>query len=114
MIKINGVEMPSPTGFIPMIMDITKAERNSQGKMFIELIATKYKLDVSWGVLTQEEITVLLTAIKPVSFTVTFLDPESGTDKTITCYKGDRSIPLLTYVGGVAQWKDFKVNFIEL
>ena len=114
MIKINNVEMPSPISFTPMMMDITKAERNSQGKMFIEIIATKYKLDLVWGILTQSEMTMLLNALNPVSFNVTFLDPVTGADKTVACYKGDRTIPIASFVDGTAHWKDFKVNLIEL
>ncbi|WP_410495011.1 hypothetical protein QTL86_12735 [Cellulosilyticum sp. ST5] len=114
MLKVNGVEMPTPSGMVPMMYDITEAERDSTGTMHIDLVATKYKLECSWNYLTQEDMTKLLKAIKSITFSITFTDPEDGNDKTISVYKGDRSIPILRVIDGKNTYKDFKVNFIEL
>ena len=114
MLKVNGVEMPTPSGMTPMMYDITEAERDSTGTMHIDLIATKYKVECTWSYLTQEDMTKLLKAIKSITFRITFTDPEDGNDKTVSVYKGDRSIPILRVVDGKNTYKDFKVNFIEL
>lgn len=114
MLKIGGVAMPTPSEMSPMMYDITEAERNSKGTMFIELIATKYKLECTWSYLTQEQMTKVLNAIKSITFTIAFIDPQSGSEKTISVYKGDRTIPVLNYIDGVPKYKGFKVNFIEL
>lgn len=114
MLKVNGVEMPTPTGMTPDAYDITEAARDSTGTMHIDLIATKHKLECTWAYLTQEDMSKILSAIKPITFGVTFTDPEDGNDKTINVYKGDRNMPILRVVGGKNEYKDFKVNFIEL
>lgn len=114
MLKVNGVEMPTPSGMTPMVYDITEAERDSTGTMHIDLIATKYKLECTWSYLTQEDMSKILSAIKSITFSITFIDPESGSEKTVSVYKGDRSIPILRVIDGENTYKDFKVNFVEL
>ena len=113
-LKIGGVEMPTPSSMSPMMYDITEAERDSTGTMHIDLVATKYKLECTWSYLTQEQMTKILNAIKPITFNISFIDPESGNNKTLNVYKGDRTIPVLRVVEGENTYKDFKVNFIEL
>lgn len=115
MITINNVAMPAPSGYTVGIMDIVNAERNSRGTMFIDLIATKVKLEVEWKILTQVEITKILGAIESnVTFSVTYLDPKTGTNKTSTFYKGDRNLPMQDYMNGKPRWKGFKINLIEV
>lgn len=113
-LKIGGAEMPVPSSMSPMMYDITEAERDSTGTMHIDLVATKYKLECTWAYLTQAQMTTILNAIKSITFSITFTDPETGSTKTMSVYKGDRSIPILRIVNGVNEYKDFKVNFIEL
>lgn len=115
MIKINNVTMPTPSGYTPSIMDITNAERNSKGTMFIELIATKWKLELEWSFLTQEQMTQLLNALESnVIFDVEFVDPKTGSMNTAKCYKGDRNAPMQDYMNGIPRWKNLKVNLIEV
>lgn len=113
-LTIGGVVVPTPTALTPSMYDITEGERDSTGTMHIDLICTKYKLECSWAALTQENMSKILNAIKPITFDVTFVDPESGSNKTINVYKGDRSMPFLKIENGNITYKDFKVNFVEL
>lgn len=113
-LKIGGAEMPVPSSMSTIMYDITEAERDSTGTMHIDLVASKYKLECTWSYLTQEDMSKILNAIKAITFSVTFVDPESGNEKTINVYNGDRNIPVLRVVNGVNSYKDFKVNFIEL
>lgn len=115
MIKINNVKIPTPSSYTPSIMDITKAERNAKGDMQIDLINTKYKLELSWNFLNQEDMSKVLGALESkITFDVEFIDPKSGSPKTCTFYKGDRVMPMLDFKNGVARWKDFKVNLVEV
>lgn len=115
MIRINNVDMPTPSGYTVGIMDITNAERNSKGTMFIDLIATKRKLELEWRVLAQEDMTKVLNVLESsITFSVTYIDPKTGTNKTGMFYKGDRSIPMLDFLDGKARWENFKVNLIEV
>lgn len=114
MLKINGVAMPTPSDMTPNIYDLTEGERDSTGTMHIDLIATKYKLECTWSILNQANMTKILNATKNITFNVSFIDPVTGTEKTINVYKGDRSTPIFRIANGENIYKDFKINFIEL
>lgn len=113
LIKINGVEIPTPSSYDVGIQDISNAERNAIGTMIIERIATKRKLELSWGVLTKEETSYLLNAVSPVFFNVEYIDPQTGGVKSGTFYCGDRTVPMITFVNGVPKYRDVKFNIIE-
>jgi hypothetical protein len=113
MIEINGVEIPSPSEFNIGIQDISKSERNASGTMIMEIITTKRKLELSYKYLTKDQLASLLSAINSAFFTVTYTDPEDNAEKTITCYKGDRTCGVLDFQNSIPRYKDVKVNFIE-
>lgn len=113
MIKINGVTIPTPSTYQVGIQDLSKAERNANGTMIIERIATKRKLEMSWSYLSQSDLSVLLQAVSGVFFTVQYPDPQDGTLKTGEFYSGDRSAGAIDYKNGVMRWKDIKFNLIE-
>lgn len=115
MIKVNGVALPTPSSLTVSVFDIyDSTDRDSTGTIHLDYIATKHKLECAWNFLTQEQMTMLLNAIRSISLTVAYIDPATGQEKVIEVYKGDRTIPVLDYVNNVMRYKDFKVNFIEL
>lgn len=115
MINIADITVKTPSELTIGLYDITEAERNAKGAMLIDFIARKYKLELTWSYLTQSELTALLNALqKSITFMVTFIDPLTGNNINKTCYCGDRTIPLLRYQNGVAEWQNFKVNLIEV
>lgn len=113
MIKIDGVEIPTPSDFRVGIQDISKAERNARGTMIIERIATKRKLELAWNYLTKEQLQQVLNAVSPVFFSVEYPDPQDGEMRTGTFYTGDRTVGALDYQNGNIRWKDIKFNLIE-
>ena len=113
MIKIDGVEIPTPSDFRVGIMDISKAERNARGTMIIDRIATKRKLELAWKYLSREELQQVLNAVSPIFFAVEYPDPQTGARRTGTFYAGDRSVGALDYINGQIRWKDIKFNLIE-
>lgn len=113
MLKVNGVALPTPSDYIVGIQDLSKAERNAKGMMIIERIATKRKLELAWKHLSKTELQQVLTAVSPVFFTVSYLDPQTNAQKTGTFYSGDRTVGALDYVDGQIRWKDIKFNLVE-
>lgn len=113
MIKINTVLIATPSGFNVGIQDLSKAERNANGDMIIERIATKRKLELSYAYLSQSGLSALLTAISDVFFTVEYPDPVTGALRTGTFYTGDRNAAAIDYKAGVMRWKDLKFSLIE-
>jgi hypothetical protein len=113
LIKVNGVTLPSPSEMSVGVMDLSKAERNANGLMLIERIATKQKIECTWAYLTSNQVRDLLLAVSPVFFTVTYPDPEKNSIQTGTFYVGDRNMGVLDYFNDEARYKDFGMNFIE-
>ncbi len=113
LITVAGVELPTPTGFQVGIMDISKAERNSLGKMIIERVATKRKLFLTYSFLTEYQAALILRTIAPTFYNVTYLDPQDKTMKSGSFYCGDRNITMIDYVDGVPRYQEFNFDLIE-
>lgn len=112
--KINGKDVvPSPIELQLDIYDITDGERNASATMVIQLVAKKRKVIPKWGTLTQNQLRNLLAMFEnDLYFNITYIDLD-GIEKTIRCYKGDRSASMYTWNNGSPIWESFSVNFIE-
>lgn len=115
MITVNSTRLPTPASMSINLYDITQAERNSKGTMFIDLIAKKWKIELDWSYLTQQDLQLILNALETsIVFPVTCINPQTGLHHTIQCYKGDRVMPVLQYSDDMPTWKDFKISLIEV
>lgn len=112
-IQINNADIPSPTDLQIGIMDLSKAERNANGTMIIERIATKRKLELSYNYLSRTQLSQLLNAVSAVFFQVKYTDPQTNALRTGTFYCGDRNVGLIDVINGVPRYKDIKFNFVE-
>lgn len=113
MIKINTVEILAPSEYSVSIQDISKAERNANGLMILERIATKRKIELAYSVMTSVQMSTLLSAITSTFFIVEYPDPQTGAARTGTFYVGDRSCSAISYSLGTAYWKSVKFSLIE-
>lgn len=113
MLKINGVEVPTPSEVSIGIMDISEATRNARGTMIAEIITTKRKLNLGFRHLKRDELSRLLKLINPMFFTVEYIDPETNDQQSGTFYVGDRNVGVLDYRNGDVRYKEIKFNFIE-
>lgn len=112
--KINDVDMPSPSEIQIGIQDIVKAERNANALAIAEFIASKDKLTFTWSYVTQDDLSMILKALrKSYFFTVTFLHPETNQMKTGTFYPGNRTVSVMDVQNGVVRYKDFKFDVVE-
>lgn len=108
------VALVTPTSMSVGVMDLSKAERNANGKMIIERIATKQKLELSYSFLTKQQMATVLTAVSYVKFWVKYTDPQTDTIRQAQFYCGDRNTGILDFVNGVPRYIDVKFNLIEL
>ena len=113
-LEVQSVNLPPPIVYNVGMMDISKAERNAQGDMVLDIIAVKTKIELEWGILTAAEVSTLFNLIKPTWFEVKYFDPETAELKTKTFYKGDRNTGAVLFQNGQPLWKGTKVNFIEV
>lgn len=112
MIKVNGTTIKTPATLQFDIMDIDGAtERNANGELIRDRIATKRKLNMTWSALNDAELKSLLNAVKDVFFSVEYYDPMIGGLTTKTFYVGDRNMPLYNYKLKI--WESMTANFIE-
>ena len=113
MLKIAGITVKAPTELKVGRFDLSKSSRTASGKMVMELIATKRRVDVIWKMLEDSElqqILDLITANKPF-FTLTY--PDAGGSATMTCYAGDINTSLWHTKNGVRYWEEVSIPFIE-
>ena len=113
MLKIAGVSVKAPTDLKIGRFDLTKSGRTASGKMVMEVIATKRRVDVIWKMLTDSELEKIIdtiTANKPF-FSLEY--PDAGGSKTMICYAGDITTSLWHTKNGVRFWEDVQISFIE-
>lgn len=110
---INGVTVVPPKNFQVAISDVDgETGRNANGDMVRDRITTKRKLECEWGMLTQDEMSSIQTAVQPVFFDVSYPDPILGqTSKTF--YVGDRTSPSYTFTEKFKPWSGLKFSLIE-
>ena len=110
---IGSSYVKTPKRLTVGIYDVSaSADRNAKGEILIDRVAVKRKVECEWGALTNSEISTILGAATDVFFTVKYPDPLTGTEKTITCYVGDRTAPIYKD-SGTPVWEGLKMNLIE-
>lgn len=113
LLTIGGVIMPTPTKLGIGVMDLSKAERSSKGKMIIERIATKKKLNISYSYLTGVDLEKILQAIAPTFYDVTYFDPVYNSFKTASFYCGDRNMDMVSFINNVPKFENVSFDLIE-
>lgn len=114
LITIGGQSVPTPSSYQVTLNDISKADRNAQGTMVLERIATKRTIVLTWGFLSQTDASTVLNAVSSVSFSVTYQDPQTGGSRTSNFYSGDRSLGMVDFINGVPRYQDVTFTLIEL
>lgn len=97
-VKINSVDISkylsnqSQVGWYDVSKDSGRDTTTADGKMILNVISTKYRLDLVTRQLTRDEVVDFFAQIriKP-TMTVEFLNPFTNTWKTINAYRGDRT-----------------------
>lgn len=113
MLKIAGVTVKTPSELKVGRFDLTKSNRTASGKMMMELIATKRRVDCTWKMIADSDLQLIIntiTAHKPF-FSLEY--PDVGGTTTMTCYAGDINTSLWHTIGGVRYWQDVSIAFIE-
>lgn len=115
LLRVNKIAVKDPLSYQVSISDIdASANRNANGNLIRDRIATKYKIESSWSALQTDEMMTLLQAVREEFFEVEFFDPYTGSFTTATMYVGDRASPLAYATeAGEYVWENLKMNFIE-
>ena len=119
--KRNGtvVDLPYPQEYTPSIQDVDASTtgRNAAGTMIRDRVAVKRKFSCKWVALSQADLTKILNACDDVSFSLSAVDPKTGTRQTYTVYVGDRTAPVYWYPSTDStswMYASLTMNFIEM
>ena len=107
---------PTPTSieYTRSDMDSSASGRNQAGLMFRDVVATKVKLQVNWGSLSESECSTIMTMVDAPFITLRYPDAYTGAKRTMECYVGDRQAPMYRMdTDGQWKWKGLSFSFIE-
>jgi len=113
MLKIAGITVKAPTELKVGRFNLSKSRRTASGKMVMDIIATKRRVDVVWKMLPDSELQKIINAITANKPFFSLEYPDAGEQKTMTCYVGDIVTSLYHTIGGVRYWSDVSIPFIE-
>lgn len=113
MLKIAGVSVKAPSELKVGRFDLSKSGRTASGKMVMEIIATKRRVDVVWKMLPDNELKKILDVINANKPFFSLEYPDAGGSKTMTCYAGDIITSLWHTINGVRYWEEVSIPFIE-
>ena len=118
-ITIGTYNMPEPRKLTVKLQDLDSSEtgRNQSGQLFRDRVrggsTAARVLSIETMPLSNAEMSALLTAIGPASFSVTYPDPYTGAARNSTFYVGDRSAPVHMINNGTPYWSPFSFDLIE-
>lgn len=116
MIKIDGTLVPTPSslGWGIMSLDTEDSGRTLDGKMHIDEVATKEKLEPVWNGLGVFDTKLILQLVVPKRFVnVTYPSPYTGTEVTKRFYTGDKSSPFQSWTSNNKTFTSLSFSFIE-
>ena len=125
-VKLNNVDISqylsneSKIAWYDVSKDSGRDSTTANGKMILNVVSTKWRLDLVTRVLTDDEMVDFFAEIikKPAPIVVDFLNPFTKQWQQITCYRGDRSAQaMLPYVvphGTIELYNSTSIAIIEL
>lgn len=98
----NYLAVGTSIGWYDVSKDSGRDATNANGKMILNIVSTKYRLDLVCRYLDDQEfIDFYSEIIKSPTMIVEFYNPFTGQNKTIQVYRGDRSAtPYMQYSNG--------------
>lgn len=91
-----------------------KSGRNARGNNRVEIVNRKDKLLCAFNPMPAQQAKQLLAAIEPYVVNVTYLNPKTGSEKSIRAYISTPTVGYLRLAPGQTFMKEFTLNFIEM
>lgn len=113
--RIGGQLIQAPTKCELGRFTISRSERTSSGRMNIEIIARKRRLDCEWSWISAPALKLIHDLLESgATHTVQFIDTRSGESATMTVYVGDMT-QVTGHIGsGSRWWRDASISLIEV
>lgn len=115
-LKIDGVFIPDPSSLQWGIQSVSdsNAGRTTDGKMHVNLITRKRKIELEWRGVSFAVASEILRAVNPETFSVTYHDTLTNSTLTKTFYVGDRTAMVYSYTDGYKWYQNVAFNIIEV
>lgn len=117
MLQFNGVVMPEPKQngitFTKEKIWSKNTGRATDGTMLGDVIAIKTKAQITWGILSGEQVAMLDAALEPAFISVCFKDPRLNAYTTKVFYAGTPTYPVYSYASGLPEYVGCAVDLIE-
>lgn len=113
-LKSGDTVLPAPVSLTvnDEIIWTSDTGRTLSGYMIGDVLATKKKLGIQWGILTEDEVLLIKNTLIAGFMPLTFHD--DGMDMTIEAYRGTMSKEQLGYLGdGIFYYRSVSVDVIE-
>lgn len=111
---IDGVAIKNPSNIDVGIFRLSKSGRLSSGKMTMEIIAQKRRIDLTWAAIRGTDLNQILDVLDAnIFYNVQYVDPKDP-DKlsTMIAYVGDIN-QTLHRTDGSRIWKNVTLPLIE-
>lgn len=114
-LKIASTSIPDPSSFEYTVSDLDlSGERDSNGYLKREYVATKHNVKLSYDALTYDTVKTILTLLDSPSFQASFYRPDTNLLYTSTYYVGDRTMKVINAWDTVDKWLcDLSFDLIE-
>lgn len=115
LLSINGTAVPAPDTYEVTISDLdASANRSGNGTLFRDRIAVKRTINIGWTSLSPLELSQVLTAVSPVFFVATYLDPLLNAMGVGTFYVSDRTQAVaIKQSDGSYRWGNVSFSLVE-
>lgn len=113
MIQIAGITIATPSEFNIGRFYLSKSARSASGRMNMDIIAEKRRVDCKWAGLRDSQLQQILTLLDTHKPFFTFTYPDTNGNQIMTCYAGDRVSGLWDTTGAEKIWEEVSISFIE-
>ena len=117
MLKIDGVNIPSPSTYSFTESDLVEnSTRNAAGYASWDVVRYNVgSLSLTWENAGRDEIMKICNAIRSKKkFNVTFTNTNTGQVETREFYSGDRANELVRYVSSLQYWGTLTIPFVQV
>lgn len=91
----------------------TGSGRSRAGNFVGKIQARKYRVDVKWDCLTEDEASLIASLLEPDFITIKFIDPKTKQLVTKTVYAGDESYSVYNYEIQMAVYQGLPISLVE-
>ena len=109
---LSGYVKNLKVGYETLVSD--KSGRNANGDTVVDVINKKVKLYVTFRPMDSAEMAQVLSAFDGYVVSVTYRDPKTNINKTITCYTSTPEPDYYCILDGKVIYKEMSTNFIQL